>query len=279
MRPNHAQAFAHLTVGYNSPVVQQDNDRRNFLRLAMCAAATTFAAPLIEQSSFIPTVSSPSSIEEIAARVFYGEPRGGLFVAHANPALLILRLLGAGAAIATIFDYLNIRPRYARNLDCTDAGGCTSNYQRQEGEMRPRGIEIFSSVHRSPENRDLSIMVGNHQRDRRLDEAVTQYHGQSAFNLRGRETEAVRAATEYLGRSNQLSGREFASAISVTGKRDLSIINPRNGQRATARMFDTALGGYILDHPRNPRFSGGSVAVHAPGLNDYDNPSIIGLRA
>ncbi|MGI8838834.1 MAG: hypothetical protein ACR2H4_19670 [Pyrinomonadaceae bacterium] len=242
------------------------------------SAGAIAAAPALDSLQFFFSAPRSRTIEEIAAEVFTRHEASGLFVANAaGPLLVLLRVLGAAASIATIMDWLNIRPRWAESPDYNNAGGCTGNCQQQEAEMRSRGINSFTAVHRAPANHNFALMAGHH-RSPRYNEAVIQYEGAGAINLRGRESEAIRAATEGLGQSNRFSNRQLAHAVAVTGKRPLPYTNPRTGERSTARLFETASGGYILDNPRHPAYSGGIVAVHAPGLTDYDNPGIVGLE-
>jgi hypothetical protein len=172
--------------------------RRSFGRTAILSAAAIGAAPAIDSLQFFFPLTRTRTIEEIAADVFTRHEASGLFVANAAPGpwLVLLRVLGAAASIATIMDWLNIRPRWAQRPDYNNAGGCTSNCQAQESEMRSRGISTFSAVHRAPANHNFALMAGHHSRLPRYNEAAIQYEGADAINLQGRETEAVRAATE-----------------------------------------------------------------------------------
>jgi hypothetical protein len=253
--------------------------RRSFGRTAILSAGAIVGAPAVDSLRFFFSPPRSRTIEEIAADVFTRHGASGLFVANAaGPWLILLRVLGAAASVATIMDWLNIRPSWAQRPDYSNAGGCTGNCQAQESEMRNRGISSFTAVHRAPANHNYALMAGHHARSARYNEAAIQYEGAPAINLRGRETEAIRAATEGLGRYSRLSNRDLAQAVGVTSKRDLTWTNPRTGERSTARLFDTASGGYILDNPRHPTYSGGMVAVHAPGLTDYDSPAVVGLE-
>jgi hypothetical protein len=229
------------------------------------ATGATLTAPGIGSFS---RIISPRAFKETGSLPFAVEAYAGVTV---------LRILGAGASIATILGWLGIHPARADRPDYRNAGGCTQNYQAQEGEMRQRGINSFSAVHRTPENHDLAIMAGAYAQSQYFNEAAMQYDDRSAINLRGREIEAVGAAARYLYQSRRLCGCDLARAIAVTGKYDEQLRNPRTGGQVTARRFETALGGYIFDNPRHPAFSGGAVAVHAPGLTDYDNSAVIGL--
>jgi len=166
-----------------------------------------------------------------------------LFVAEATPAgVIVLRLLTAVASIATIFDYLNIRPAWANQPNYNNAGGCRENCQAQEAEMRQRSINVFSAVHRASENHDVAVMAGRHSQSPHTGEVAIQYSGVEAINLRDREIEILGTAAEYLGKHTRLVPRKLAKAIAVTGKRgDVTVTHTETGKILPAQMMETAL--------------------------------------
>jgi hypothetical protein len=242
-------------------------DRRAFLG-ALLGTGATLASPVFSPlTSLLPYGSS--RLDEAEAQVFWS---------------LFLEILGAAASIATILTFFNIKPTPVwaaeQRPNYGDAGGCTANFQSQEFAMSERGITSFAGVSRAPANRDVAIMIGRNTQSPDHNEAAMQYQGAQAINLMGRETEAVRAAAEYVYRNKRLPNNKLAQAIAITDKHPVDIEYPvRHGsvKVVSGRRFDTALGGYVLDSPWHPYSDGGAVEVYVPGLNEPDNPAVIGL--
>ena len=136
-----------------------DQSRRSFVRVGTLSAGAVAAAPAIDSLQFFFPTGKTRTIEAMAADVFTRQTKSGLFVANAAPGpwLVLLRVLGAAASIATILDWMNIRPSWAQRPDYRNAGGCTGNCQRQESEMRGRGVSSFTAVHRAPANHNFAV--------------------------------------------------------------------------------------------------------------------------
>ena len=118
-------------------------------------------------------------------------PYPRLFVAEATPLVLLVELLTAGAAIATIAQFLGFHFRWSQQPSSTEASQCKPNFEKFLADQRRQGDQVHTDVQRSPVVRDIAAQ-GTQQNAyatpalSKDSSVAVQYRTRPAVALRGR---------------------------------------------------------------------------------------------
>ncbi len=206
--------------------------------------------------------------------------RGSPFEAQASGRAIFAgaaRLLGAGAAVATMLETFGSNGRASSRPDYSQANQCETCFRNAERDMRSRGATSFVGVERSSHEEHVSIMAGGRSS---MSQATTQYRGIGAVPLRGdrgssdnpvdNEPGGLLAASELL--------REMYPADENLAAHSLTAVDNRTAdyRGTTARRIETPISTLVVSptpsrDPRSGReFNAGTVFMHRK--RDGSNP-------
>lgn len=241
--------------------------RRKVLGGVAGGAALVAAAPLI--NTIFPfwkvrrTPDGLFDIEEFAER-FFDHPASDASVAYAaNPGLL-LRLLSGTAAVATILDWLNIRPNFGQSVDFSRTGRCEGNFQQVTSEQRRNGITEFSGVHHSSSDGQAAILAARDPYNQRAMLATQYGPVHPSVALTGDKPAWLQAGIEALrqdeiARGGNLQGAPLARTASIIK----SVETSANGV-AYHGLANANNGGFLYDGRRRSEYPLGRLVAAAP---------------
>jgi hypothetical protein len=205
---------------------------------------------------------------------------GGPFVAHAETVITEStpqQLLSSPSALIGILEKLGVAKTFSNRVDYAEASQCRQQFESREGEWRKRLGEdaVYTSVQRSPSEKDVAILVGGNinptSRTLHHAEGAVQYQDKPAVRLAGRDPGVIYAAPAVVGEHMGLSNKELARAFALV--EPSKPIEMDNGQRA--HRYETPVNSVV--HITRPRSNNrvGSRAVGVLAVSNKRDPSNI----
>lgn len=255
-------------------------------RALLKGSSSVLALPIITRLNFRTT----SALDAAVARAVLSRNSSSVFSAQANPLILLLDLLTAGAAIATIADILGKRLHWSTNPNDGEASQCKPGFNAFVDQQRHQGDQLFSDVTRSPIVHDVAFQGSAASTlvpapNQRRESLAMQYKEHPTTSLHRFEPGVIVAARRAVSTFTDLSATDRVRAMTVTSKE----IDPIEGApRGALSVLYTAVGdrkpgdrngGFIL-HDQRPvgTANAGLLWVHIPNVTDPANLPTFGLR-
>lgn len=246
--------------------------RRIFLG-SLGAGITFFSLPEVSRvfSLLNPNGGPDDDLAGMIHRLLLGESSGGPFVALAETSMIEgtpQPLLAPPSALLKMLDAHGFDRSFSSRVNNDQADQCESQFIAQENSWREQGYDSFTKIHRSAVDKQVAFGVGgNIDANNNLVRAAgaTQYEDNSAVPL-VRHDAPVTVAAQWLLDKN-LSGKEVAQALALTGKQNVTM---ENGQVASRYETPVSSSVYIPQARRSSRVRN-SVGVVATNLKKDPN--------